>query len=128
MSAGPAAPESAVPEGAADAAREVVRRDIADLHAQLLAAWNPEGGRDQAQLGVPDSSTVVPGTTENLVFPALERASGRLLGSGLGVADDLAHERLEELDQPFASPCVLVTTPRTAEAIKRMSNATSRAW
>ena len=94
-------------------------------------------------------STVVPGTTEDLVLPALERASGRLLGSGLGVAmnpeflregnavedfmkpdrivlgvaDDLARERLEELYQPFASPDVLVTTPRTAEAIKYTSNA-----
>jgi UDPglucose 6-dehydrogenase len=94
-------------------------------------------------------STVVPGTTEDLVLPALERASGRLLGAGLGVAmnpeflregnavedfmkpdrivlgvaDDLARERLQALYQPFDSPDVLVTTPRTAEAIKYTSNA-----
>ena len=83
MSAGPAAPESAVPEGAADAAREVVRRDIADLHArlaselaglagsrllitggagflghslvQLLAAWNRERPAQAIELVVADN-------------------------------------------------------------------------
>ena len=94
-------------------------------------------------------STVVPGTTEDVVLPELERASGRQLGVGLGlamnpeflregnavedfmqpdrivlgVADDLARERLEALYAPFDCPDVLVTTPRTAEAIKYTSNA-----
>ena len=94
-------------------------------------------------------STVVPGTTEDVVRPELERASGRRVGDGLGlamnpeflregnavvdfmepdrivlgVADDLARERLEALYAPFACPDVLVTTPRTAEAIKYTSNA-----
>jgi UDPglucose 6-dehydrogenase len=94
-------------------------------------------------------STVVPGTTEDLVGPELERASGRTIGDGLGlgmnpeflregcavadfmnpdrivlgVTDDLARERLERLYAPFACPDVLVTSPRTAEAIKYASNA-----
>jgi len=94
-------------------------------------------------------STVVPGTTEDVVLPELERASGRQLGVGLGlamnpeflregnavedfmlpdrivlgVADDLARERLEALYAPFDCPDVVVTTPRTAEAIKYTSNA-----
>lgn len=94
-------------------------------------------------------STVVPGTTEELVGPEVERASGRRVGDGLGlamnpeflregsavedfmnpdrivlgVADPLARERLEALYAPFACPDVLVTTPRTAEAVKYASNA-----
>ena len=94
-------------------------------------------------------STVVPGTTEDLVLPEVERTSGRVLGNGLGlamnpeflregsavadfmqpdrivlgVADELARDTLERLYAPFASPDVMVTTPRTAEAIKYASNA-----
>ena len=94
-------------------------------------------------------STVVPGTTEDVVRPELERASGRSVGDGLGLAmnpeflregnavvdfmepdrivlgvtDELARERLEALYAPFACPDVLVTSPRTAEAIKYTSNA-----
>ena len=94
-------------------------------------------------------STVVPGTTEDLVVPELERWSGRTVGDGLGVgmnpeflregsavqdfmkpdrivlgvADGLSRDRLTELYAPLGCPDVLVTTPRTAEAIKYASNA-----
>ena len=94
-------------------------------------------------------STVVPGTTSELVGPVVERASGRRIGEGLGlamnpeflregnavedfvspdrivlgVADALAEEKLRDLYAPFACPDVVVTNPRTAEAIKYASNA-----
>ena len=94
-------------------------------------------------------STVVPGTTSDLVGPLVERASGRRVGDGLGlamnpeflregnavedfadpdrivlgVADPLAEERLRELYAPFDCPDVVITNPRTAEAIKYASNA-----
>ena len=94
-------------------------------------------------------STVVPGTTSDLVGPIVEQASGRSVGDGLGlamnpeflregnavedfadpdrivlgVADALAEERLRELYTPFDCPDILVTNPRTAEAIKYASNA-----
>lgn len=94
-------------------------------------------------------STVVPGTTEDVVAPVLERASGRRVGDGLGlamnpeflregnavedfarpdrivlgVADGLAEERLRELYRPYRPVDLVVTTPRTAETIKYTANA-----
>lgn len=94
-------------------------------------------------------STVIPGTTEDVVGSEVERTSGRTIGEGLGLAmnpeflregnavfdfmrpdrivlgvsDDLAQTALERLYAPFGCPDVLVTTPRTAEAIKYASNA-----
>ena len=94
-------------------------------------------------------STVVPGTTEDVVGPILERTSGRKIGEGLGLAmnpeflregnavadfaspdrivlgvsDSLAEERLRRLYEPYAPVDVVVTTPRTAEAIKYTANA-----
>ncbi|MBA2665971.1 MAG: UDP-glucose/GDP-mannose dehydrogenase family protein [Trueperaceae bacterium] len=94
-------------------------------------------------------STVVPGTTEDVVAPILLECSGRSLGDGLGVAmnpeflaegnavadfatpdrivlgvaDSLSERALRELYAPFEGVDLLVTTPRTAEAIKYASNA-----
>lgn len=94
-------------------------------------------------------STVVPGTTEDVVGPIFEEASGRRIGEGLGlamnpeflregnavadftdpdrivlgVADELAEAKLRDLYAPFAPVDLLVTTPRTAEAIKYTANA-----
>jgi UDPglucose 6-dehydrogenase/GDP-mannose 6-dehydrogenase len=94
-------------------------------------------------------STVVPGTTEDVVRPILEQASGRCAGAdfGLGmnpeflregeaVADFMAPDRivlggidersieaLERLYSAFPNVQKLRTSPRTAEMIKYTANA-----
>jgi UDPglucose 6-dehydrogenase len=94
-------------------------------------------------------STVVPGTTSDVVGPIVERASGRRIGEDLGlgmnpeflregnavqdfvhpdrivlgVADAMTEAKLRELYAPFACQDVVVTNPRTAEAVKYASNA-----
>ena len=93
-------------------------------------------------------SSVVPGTTENIVTPILEKGSGRKAGKDLGVAmnpeflregravldfmnpdrivigasDSGSAEVLERLYSKFRCP-VIRTTPGTAEMIKYASNA-----
>jgi UDPglucose 6-dehydrogenase len=105
-------------------------------------------GRTQPHVVVV-KSTVVPGTTEDVVAPILRESSGRgpedgvvvamnpeFLAEGsavydfadpdrivLGASDALAEARLRELYASFLGVDVLVTTPRTAEAIKYASNA-----
>jgi UDPglucose 6-dehydrogenase len=94
-------------------------------------------------------STVVPGTTEEVVGPAIERASGRVAGRDFGLAmnpeflregvavqdflgpdrivlggiDDRTLAVLDELYAVFPSTPVLRVDPRTAEMIKYASNA-----
>jgi UDPglucose 6-dehydrogenase len=94
-------------------------------------------------------STVVPGTTEDVVAPILHAGrderqrrdvgiamNPEFLAEGtavadfvqpdrivIGAADALAEERLRALYAPYAHASVLVTTPRTAEAIKYAANA-----
>ena len=94
-------------------------------------------------------STVVPGTTEEVVGPALEEASGRRLGTDIGLAmnpeflregvavddflvpdrivlggiDERTIDLLSELYAVFADTPVLRVDPRTAEMVKYTSNA-----
>ena len=94
-------------------------------------------------------STVVPGTTDSIVTPLLERTSGKLAGRDfgigmnpefltegqavrdfmepdrivLGAADDRALEVLEALYSPFPAVPKIRTNLRTAEMIKYVSNA-----
>jgi UDPglucose 6-dehydrogenase len=94
-------------------------------------------------------STVVPGTTEDVVRPALERSSGRRVGEDLGLAmnpeflreglaveDFLEPDRivlggvdertLDALDRVYAvyeDAAIMHVSPRTAEMIKYASNA-----
>jgi UDPglucose 6-dehydrogenase/GDP-mannose 6-dehydrogenase len=93
-------------------------------------------------------STVVPGTTDEIVTPLLQEASGKEVGAGFGVGmnpeflregeavqdflfpdriilggiDDRALDMLEKLYQPFDGVDILRTNPRTAETIKYTAN------
>jgi UDPglucose 6-dehydrogenase/GDP-mannose 6-dehydrogenase len=125
--------------------------DEIDLSAVREAAARVGRGlaRDSAYQAVIVKSTVVPGTTEDVVGPILERESGRRAGQDFGLGanpefltegqavDDFLHPdrlvlggidrrtiaTLEAVYRSFTGIPVLRTNPRTAETIKYASNA-----
>jgi UDPglucose 6-dehydrogenase len=166
-------------EGLEDLLREVVgdrcrattdlAGAVADTEVTILAVGTPFGD-DRIDLGqivaaaeqigvalrnldryhvVVVKSTVVPGTTEEVVGPAIERSSGRRIGEDIGLAmnpeflregvavadflepdrivlggvDDRTLQVLGELYAVFDPTPILRTDPRTAEMVKYTSNA-----
>jgi UDPglucose 6-dehydrogenase len=144
-------------------------RAVTDSEVTILAVGTPFG-EDRIDLGqivaaaeqigaaladddryhvVVVKSTVVPGTTEEVVGPAIERTSGRRLGSEVGLAmnpeflregvavedflepdrivlggiDDRTLDVLSELYAVFEATPILRVDPRTAEMVKYTSNA-----
>jgi UDPglucose 6-dehydrogenase len=125
--------------------------DRIDL-AQIVAATEQVGaaltGTDRYHVVVV-KSTVVPGTTEEVVGPALERSSGRRIGADIGLAmnpeflregvavqdflepdrivlggvDERTHQVLRRLYEVFPRAPVVQVDPRTAEMVKYTSNA-----
>jgi UDPglucose 6-dehydrogenase len=144
-------------------------RAILDSEITLIAVGTPFDGKQidltqvkevSAQIGgvltrkagyhaVVVKSTVVPGTTDGVVLPILEEASGKKAGAGFGVgmnpefltegqavADFMMPDRivlgandekcmllLEQLYQAFGSTPKMRTNNKTAEMIKYASNA-----
>lgn len=124
--------------------------DRIDL-AQIRSAAQSVGEALRAKEGyhvVAVKSTVVPGTTEDVVRPILERTSGKIAGPDFGVGmnpeflregvavadflhpdriviggnDDRALERMSDLYDVFDGVEVMRTTPKTAEMIKYTAN------
>jgi UDPglucose 6-dehydrogenase len=145
-----------------------LRAAVADTEVTILAVGTPFG-EDRIDLGqirtaaeqvgaaladvgryhvVAVKSTVVPGTTEEVVGPALAAASGRRIGEDIGLAmnpeflregvavadfldpdrivlggiDDRTLDVLAEVYAPFDGVPVLRVDPRTAEMVKYASN------
>lgn len=117
-----------------------IRKAAEDVGAAL------EGAKEYHVICV--KSTVVPGTTEQVVGVALEKTSGRRIGTGLGLAmnpeflaegtavqdfmkpdrivigasDERAAAVIRECYAPFGGTDVLVTNLSTAEMIKYAAN------
>lgn len=122
--------------------------DLRHIEASAQAIGAALRGLDQPHVVVV-KSTVLPGTTSDVVRPIVERASGRTSADGLhvamnpeflregnavadfadpdrvvlGVDDPAAEALLRELYAPLSPGDVIVTNPRTAETIKYASNA-----
>jgi UDPglucose 6-dehydrogenase len=146
-----------------------LRRAVLDTEITLIAVGTPFDGEridlaalEQASADIGEAlrdkpsyhvvvvkSTVVPGTTEEVVTPILERTSGKHAGGAFGVGmnpeflregqavedfmhpdrivigagDDRVLNACSELYSAFPSAPLVLTTTRTAEMIKYASNA-----
>ena len=123
---------------------EIDLRFIREVASQIGAVLKDK----PAYHAVVVKSTVVPGTTDGVVLPLLEQASGKKAGRDFGVGmnpeflregeavrdflspdrivlgamDDRTASLLEELYLPFTGVDQLRTNPRTAETIKYAAN------
>ena len=124
------------------------RIDLSQVRQAAREVGEALGGSDRYRLIVV-KSTVLPGTTDRVVRPLLEEASGRVAGADCGVAmnpeflregqavadfmnpdrvvmgglDERSWEVQEELYRGFACPDMVRTSNTTAEMIKYTSNA-----
>ncbi len=67
------------------------------------------------------SSTVIPGTTERRIIPAIEEASGRRLNRGFSVCYDPDFVALGSVLHDFANPELVVIGESSAEAGQRVA-------
>jgi UDPglucose 6-dehydrogenase/GDP-mannose 6-dehydrogenase len=123
--------------------------DLRHLESAVRAAGSAIAAKDEYHV-VAVKSTVVPGTTDEVVIPVVEESSGKRAGQSIGVgvnpefltegtavrdfrepdrlvfgsADERVHRALTELYSDFAASIPRMhTTTRTAEMIKYASNA-----
>jgi UDPglucose 6-dehydrogenase len=95
------------------------RYDLAILTEGVAAVGRAIAGAQVAHTVVV-RSTVPPGTTENLVQPLLEAESGKLMGSGFGLACNPEFLRAASADDDFRHPWMTVIAsrdPRTRERL-----------
>ncbi|MGF1597191.1 MAG: UDP-glucose dehydrogenase family protein [Acidimicrobiales bacterium] len=123
------------------------RIDLAQIEAAARAVGEALATKDGYHV-VAVKSTVVPGTTETVVLPILEAASGKSAGADFGVGmnpeflregvavadflnpdrivvggiDDRTRRVMAQLYDPFEDTDVIATTPSTAEMIKYTAN------
>jgi UDPglucose 6-dehydrogenase len=121
--------------------------DLSQVRTAALEIGRAIGEKDDYHVVIV-KSTVVPGTTDDLVLPMLELGSGKRAGADFGVGmnpeflregeaiadflepdrivmggvDDRTHDAQAELYAPFAGVDVLRTSNRTAEMIKYTAN------
>jgi UDPglucose 6-dehydrogenase/GDP-mannose 6-dehydrogenase len=149
-------------------ATDALHKEVQDTDLSLIAVGTPFDGEHidlsyikdvSRQIGeaikdkdgyhvVVVKSTVVPGTSDKVVLPILESASGKMAGADFGVGmnpeflregeaindfmhpdrivlggiDKRTHDTLREIYRPFAGVDVLETNNQTAEMIKYTSN------
>lgn len=136
---------SLIAVGTPFAGDEIDLRFIREVSLQIGAALRQKSGYHVVIV----KSTVVPGTTDSVVLPLLEKASGKVAGKDFGVGmnpeflregeavrdflcpdrivlgamDQRAADVMEQLYAPFPDVDKLRTNPRTAETIKYAANA-----
>ena len=77
-------------------------------------------GASSAHHTVVVRSTVPPGTTEGLVLPLLEKASGKQAGSDFGLASNPEFLRAASAEEDFANPWMTVIGSRDAATLERL--------
>lgn len=123
------------------------RIDLAQIESAARAVGEALASKDGYHV-VAVKSTVVPGTTEDVVLPILEEASGKVAGPDFGVGmnpeflregvavpdfmhpdrivlggiDEATRDLMGGLYEVFTDTDIVRTTPRTAEMIKYTAN------